>query len=66
MTVPANTRTYLPRLLTVLLITCNYVLRYKVTILKYLPGGSEPALDAVIDACSILAAIVEDQLPPDA
>jgi len=65
MPIPSNTRTYLPKLLTIMLLACNYVLRYKVTILKWLPPNSEPALDAVIDACSILAAIVEDTLEPE-
>jgi hypothetical protein len=62
MPVPSNTRTYLPKLLTVMLLACNYIGRYRVTILKWLPSNSEPALDAVVDACAILAAIVEDTL----
>jgi len=62
MAVPSNTRTYLPKLLTVMLLACNYIGRYRVTILKWLPPNSEPALDAVVDACAILAAIVEDTL----
>lgn len=66
MTIPRNTRTYLPKLLTVLLITCNYILRYKVTIMKYLPPTAEPALDAVVTSCQVLSAIVSEEIPPDA
>lgn len=66
MTIPRNTRTYLPKLLTVLLITCNYILQYKITIMKYLPPTAEPALDAVVTSCQVLAAIVSEEIPPDA
>lgn len=66
MTIPANTRTFLPLLLKILLKTCNYILRYKVTIMKYLPPTAEPALDAVVTACQVLAVIVADEIPPDA
>jgi len=65
MTIPPNTRTFLPKLLVVLLLTCNYILRYKVTILKYLGDEAEPALDAVVSACQILSALVQEELPPD-
>lgn len=65
MAIPANTRTYLPKLLTVLLITCNYILRYKVTIMKYLPPSAEAALDAVVTSCEVLSAIVAAELPTD-
>lgn len=65
MTIPANTRTYLPKLVAILLLMCGYIGRYRITILKYLPEGSEPLLTAVEVACEALRIVAEGQLPPD-
>ena len=65
MTIPNNTRTYLPTLANILLMVCNYIGRYRVTILKYLPEDSEALLDALMVACEALRVVVEAQLPTD-
>lgn len=66
MPIPNNVRTYLPKLLLILRLVCNYIGRYRETILKYLPEGSETALDAVTTACEALEIIVAAEIPPDA
>lgn len=65
MTIPPNTRTYLPKLSAILLLVCGYINKYRATILKYLPEGSETAIDAVLTACVALEVIVSAQLPTD-
>lgn len=64
-TIPQNTRTYLPQLAKILLMVCGYIGRYRVTILKYLPENSDALLDAVMVACDALRVVVEAQLPSD-
>jgi hypothetical protein len=51
-------KTYLPTLVKGLERTCVYIARYRATILKYLPEGSETALDNVLDACQVLIDII--------
>jgi len=65
MTIPSNTRTYLPTLVKILLSVCGFIGRYRVTILKYMPPDSEALLDAVMVACDALRIVVEAQLPTD-
>lgn len=65
-TIPFNVRTYLPKLAAILLLVCNYIGKYRETILKYLPEGSETQVDAVLVACEALHIIVQSELPPDA
>jgi len=65
MTIPSNTRTYLPTLTKILLSVCGFIGRYRVTILKYMPPDSETLLDAVMVACDALRIVVEAQLPTD-
>jgi len=65
MTIPNNTRTFLPRLVVILLLVCGYIGRYRITILKYLPPDSEALLDAVEVACEALRVVAEAQLPAD-
>lgn len=65
MTIPQNTRTYLPQLAKILLLVCGYIGRYRVTILKYMPPDSDALLDALMVACEALRVVVEAQLPSD-
>ena len=63
MTIPPNTRTYIPKLVRMLLFLCTYLGRYRATLLSYLPEGSDVLVDAVIDACTALELVAQAQLP---
>lgn len=65
MTIPPNTRTYVPKLVTMLLFLCSYLGRYRNTLLKYLPENSDALVDAVILACNALEVAAASVLPTD-
>lgn len=58
-------RTYLPKLLDIILLVCKYMLRWEVQIKNALGGGSaEAAFDAVLTACQAFVVILEGIIPP--
>lgn len=57
-------KTYLPKLLKLLLLLCHYMLRYEIQIKSFLGGAHDVAVDNALAACQILAVIVEDEMPP--
>jgi len=63
MTVPANVKTFLPKLLLIARTLCNYIRRYDATIRKYIGEGNEATLDAVLVACDALEIAIEAVLP---
>jgi hypothetical protein len=65
MTIPFNTRTFIPKLVRMLLVLCTYLGRYRITILTYLPEGSDVLVDDVIVACRALEAVAAAVLPSD-
>ena len=58
-------RTYLPKLLQIVLLICKYMLRWEVQIKDALGGGApEAAFDAALAACQALAVVLEGIIPP--
>jgi hypothetical protein len=64
--IPANTRTYVPKLVKLLLFLCQYLGRYRNVLLEYLPDGSDALIDAVLVACFALEAAASSVLPDEA
>jgi len=58
-------KTFLPRLAFLLTQMCRYILRWNVQIKSYLPDTAAPAVDAALEACQILLAIVDGEIPPN-
>jgi len=56
-------KTYLPKLLKVLTLVCRYILKYNLQIKANLPPTAGPAVDAAVEACQVLAAIVDEAIP---
>jgi hypothetical protein len=54
-------RTYIPTLVSILHQVCRYIVKYKETIVQFLPEGGEAALDGIVTACNVFMALV----PPD-
>jgi hypothetical protein len=52
-------KTYLPTLIRILTRVCEYIIKYRKTIEKNLPEGSNALLTAVIVACEALVAVIE-------
>lgn len=44
-------KTYVPRLLQIVHMTCVYITRYRETILKYLPSTAVDEFNSMADAC---------------
>lgn len=65
MTVPFGVRTYLPTLLKIARLMCNYIRRNESTIVKYLGEDGQALLDAVLVACDGLEIAIELVLPTD-
>lgn len=57
-------KTYLPKLVRLMTLLCHYILRWNIQIKANLPPTAAPAVDAVLDACQILIAIVDGEIPP--
>lgn len=57
-------KTFLPKLVRLMTLLCHYILRWNIQIKGNLPAPAAPAVDAVLDACQILIAIVNDEYPP--
>lgn len=57
-------RTYLPKLLQILLEVCEYTTKYDQVIRRTLPPEALPAYDAFKDACSAFLAVFPDVLEP--
>jgi hypothetical protein len=57
-------RTYLPKLLFILKLVCQYMLKYSAQIKSHLGGGStEAAFDAALAACQVLVPLIEALIP---
>lgn len=56
-------KTYLPKLSVVLRLVCRYILRWNIQIKANLPSNAAAAVDAVVTACQILDAIVQEEIP---
>jgi hypothetical protein len=52
-------KTYLPTLVRILARLCQYIIKYRATILENLPEGSADKLTAVLVACEALLAIID-------
>jgi len=52
-------KTYLPTLVRILARLCQYIIKYRATIVEYLPEGGAEKLTSVLVACEALLAIVE-------
>jgi len=52
-------KTYLPTLVRILARLCQYIIRYRATIVEYLPEGQESKLTAVLVACEALLAVID-------
>ena len=58
-------RTYIPELLNILRRLCLYIIRYRETIKANAPAGTAAALDAVIEACNALTALLPVDIPTE-
>jgi len=58
-------KTYLPKLARILTMVCRYILRWNIQIKANLPAPAAEAVDAVLEACQILIAIIDGELPPE-
>jgi hypothetical protein len=51
-------RTWIPQLIKILRKTCQYILRWRTQLGKFIPDESEPLLDAVVTACQALEEVL--------
>lgn len=58
-------KTYLPKLLLIARLVCNYIRRYESKIKDTIPEESWPVLDGVLTACDALEVVIVALLPPD-
>ena len=56
-------RTYLPTLLFILDKLCNYIAKYRNTILSVIGSENEAKLDAVVTACHALTDVLKAFIP---
>lgn len=56
-------RTYLPTLLFILDKLCNYIAKYRNTILGVIGDANAAKLDAVVTACHALTEVIEAFIP---
>ena len=56
-------KTYLPKLLKILVLVCGYILRWQKQLKENIPEEHWPKLDAVVTACEALEAVVEPLVP---
>jgi hypothetical protein len=59
-----SAKTYIPTLVAILHTVCQYIVKYKMTIVKFLPEGGDAALDGIVTACDIFMALVPDNESP--
>jgi hypothetical protein len=57
-------KTWLPKLAFLLTQMCRYILRWNIQIKGHLPPTAAPAVDAVLESCQILVAIIDGEIPP--
>lgn len=55
-------KTYIPTLVRFLHRTCVYIVRYRITLIRFLPTGGEAALDAIVLACETFIDLVGDEM----
>lgn len=53
-------KTWIPKLIDILHLTCGYILRWQPQLHKFIPEEHWPLLDAVVTACQALEEVLVD------